>query len=336
MKAISRALQLRWGTVMVRGAMMRTSLGVVAGILMLGLLAMPAWGQQPASTDLNAQINGYERAAHSPFVGVPTDWSSSHLIFSAPEPGSDAEDKVQQDPRYWLQQIRRAQFQADDSIDGSRKPSHFQMVRKKNKKTKKVPIKKDWSESLGGCRGQSRRRLLSRKIHLRNLRRELQRLRRLQYQPGGKRHAGEHNRVHQPVYQWMYRAGSQDRVGVQYRRHGIDFGGAVPGRQADGLHPQRCRWRQSGSSAAGNWTRHLCDGAGKSRHHHDDSGSAYVTCKAGAGSCLLSLAFGNGANDTNSSPYYVYGGTNADTIFVGDDTGFCTNSPAYSTERRAR
>lgn len=52
------------------------------------------------------------------------------------------------------------------------------------------------------------------------------------------------------------------------------------------------------------------------------TGSAYVICKGGAGSCLLSLAFGNGANDTNSSPFYVYGGTNADTIFVGDNTGF--------------
>jgi hypothetical protein len=48
----------------------------------------------------------------------------------------------------------------------------------------------------------------------------------------------------------------------------------------------------------------------------------YVTCKSGAGSCLLSLAFGNAANDTNSSPYYVYSGTNADTVFVGDDTGY--------------
>ena len=97
---------------------MRTSLVVVAGILMLGLVGMRAWGQEPASTDLNAQINGYERAAHSPFVGVPTDWSTSHVVFSAPEPGSDAEDQVQQDPRYWLQQIRRAQLQAGDSIDG--------------------------------------------------------------------------------------------------------------------------------------------------------------------------------------------------------------------------
>ena len=87
---------------------MRTSIKVVVGTLMLGMLAMPARGQQAASTDPNDLVNGYEQAAHSSFVGVPTDWTSHHLIFSAPEPGSDAEDKVQQDPRYWLQQIRRA------------------------------------------------------------------------------------------------------------------------------------------------------------------------------------------------------------------------------------
>lgn len=116
---------------------------------MLGLLAMPAWGQQSASNDLTAQINGYERAAHSPFVGVPTDWSSSHLIFLVPEPGSEAEDTVQQDPRYWLQQIRRAQLQADDSIDAGSEAGA--LPDKKKKKHKKIKTKQDWSVSLGGA-----------------------------------------------------------------------------------------------------------------------------------------------------------------------------------------
>ena len=119
---------------------------------MLGLLALPARGQQPASTDLTAQINGYERAAHSSLVGVPTDWSTSHLVFSTPEPGSDAEDKVQQDPRYWLQQIRRAQLQADDSIaeaSEARGITDGKSNKKKKKKLKKGVIGTDWSASLG-------------------------------------------------------------------------------------------------------------------------------------------------------------------------------------------
>src|SRR5271154_7310535 len=96
--------------------MMRTSIKVVVGTLMLGLLALPARGQQSKATDMTDLVNGYERAAHSSFVGIPTDWSTRHVVFSPPAPGSDAEDKVQQDPRYWLQQIRHAQLQSDDSL----------------------------------------------------------------------------------------------------------------------------------------------------------------------------------------------------------------------------
>lgn len=134
---------------------MRTSLTVVVGTLLLGMLALPARGQQPTSTDSTDLINGYEQAAHSSFVGVPTDWTSHHLIFSAPEPGSDAEDKAQQDPRYWLQQLRHNQHQSDDSFatdDGVGALPDKKKKKKKNKKTKKpqpIEVDKDWSVSLG-------------------------------------------------------------------------------------------------------------------------------------------------------------------------------------------
>src|SRR5271170_5877437 len=137
---------------------MRMSIRVVVGTLLLGMLALPARGQQAAVPDMTTLVNGYERAAHSSFVGIPTDWSTSHEVFSATEPGSDAEDQAQQDPRYWMQQIRRAQLQADDSqaevstgwssADGA-VPDKKNKKPKKAKKTKKVPIKKDWSASLG-------------------------------------------------------------------------------------------------------------------------------------------------------------------------------------------
>jgi len=97
---------------------MRRSIKVLGSVLLFGWMVMPARGQEPAAPDLAAQINGYERAAHSSFVGVPTDWSSRHLVFSQPEPGSEAEDKVQQDPRYWLQQIRHSQLESEDLIAG--------------------------------------------------------------------------------------------------------------------------------------------------------------------------------------------------------------------------
>jgi hypothetical protein len=119
---------------------------------MLGLVAKPARAQETATTDLTAQIDGFESAAHNSFVGVPTDWSSRHVVFSAPEAGSDAEDQVQQDPRYWLQQIRRALPESDDSIAADSDAGSISDA-KKNKKTKakKAKIKKDWSVSLGGA-----------------------------------------------------------------------------------------------------------------------------------------------------------------------------------------
>jgi hypothetical protein len=77
---------------------------------------------------------------------VPIDWSTSHLVFSRPEPGSEAEFRVQQELRFWLQSIRRSQPVSMDSaaIDVQAAPA----VRKRRKK--KLPIKPDWSFTLGG------------------------------------------------------------------------------------------------------------------------------------------------------------------------------------------
>src|SRR5271168_4745202 len=70
--------------------------------------------RQPATLD--DAINGYESATHQSFRGITTDWSSHHVVFSKPEPGSDAEDAVLQDPRYWMQQIRRGLPDPDASF----------------------------------------------------------------------------------------------------------------------------------------------------------------------------------------------------------------------------
>jgi len=60
------------------------------------------------------------------------------------------------------------------------------------------------------------------------------------------------------------------------------------------------------------------------------TGSTYVTCKSGATSCDMDIEFFDAADDTESSPYYDYSG---DQIFTGDDgTGTCggsTNTCAY-------
>jgi len=48
------------------------------------------------------------------------------------------------------------------------------------------------------------------------------------------------------------------------------------------------------------------------------TGGGYTTCKTIVQSCLLSLAFANGAEDTGSAPFYDY---QNDNLYVGDNTG---------------
>jgi hypothetical protein len=118
--------------------------------------------QQPATLD--DAINGYESVT-SGHAGVPEDWSSHHLIFSQPVPGSDTYDRVMQDPHYWMQQIRRSSGtktlvdgDADyyDALGASSDVSS--LPDKKKKKTKKAKknknkkptdgLSKDWTENL--------------------------------------------------------------------------------------------------------------------------------------------------------------------------------------------
>ncbi len=132
---------------------------VLSGAFLFIFLAMPAWAQVSSVDDA---VTGYESATHQSFQGIPTDWSSNHVVFSKPAAGSDAEDKVQQDPRYWLQQIRRSQaasaeISTDNGADADAdEASTFGWSNgsnttnpKKNKKNKKSSLTGLWSVNLG-------------------------------------------------------------------------------------------------------------------------------------------------------------------------------------------
>ncbi|MGA8641433.1 hypothetical protein [Candidatus Binatus sp.] len=364
---------------------MRTSLVVIAGILMLGLVGMRAWGQEPASTDLNAQINGYERAAHSPFVGVPTDWSTSHVVFSAPEPGSEAEDQVQQDPRYWIQQIRRAQLQADDSItDESEAISLPDGKKKKNKKTKKVPIKKDWSESLGAAGAKVGAGFFPAKFTFGTSAASCS-----DYVAFNTSLAGSATQASiisftnvysgcggtVPTIAWAFNTGGTVATSVTLSSNGAQlafvqsvgttanlvllkwnagpaanhaltltlnsttaivatagsFSAADVGAQitATGIPSGDTIAAVANSTHATLATAATATATGRAATVHAETAvlpgvaptvtnGNYRACTA---PCMTTIAFSGTPNDTNSSPYYVYGGTNADTIFVGDDTG---------------
>ncbi len=128
----------------------------IIGLLICGL-AIAVWAQgnlraQGNEMSLDDAIRGYEAATHQTFQGVPDDWSTHHVVFSRPAPGSEAEYRVQQDPRYWLQQIKERMPEATaTSLGGSE--SDFAPLKRweKTPKKSKAKLKNDWSERLGSA-----------------------------------------------------------------------------------------------------------------------------------------------------------------------------------------
>ena len=312
---------------------MKMSLKIVASVVLLGLFTMPARGQEPAAADMNSLVNGYERAAHSSFVGIPTDWSTGHVVFSPPAPGSDAEDKVQQDPRYWLQQIRHAQLQSDDSFatdDGVGAVPDKKKKKKKAKlvKIKKVKVVKDWSQSLGGAGATVGANVFPAKFSYGITSASCNDY--VVYNTSLAGAAGQasviaFNKIYlgtlanggcgsttAPAVAWSYNTGGTVVTSVTPSFDGsqVAFVQGTGANLTANLEILRPVVGQ-GTSAT----------APVAPTTSTTTPATYVTCKAGAGSCLLSIPFNGAPNDTNSSPYYVFSGTDADTIFVGDNSG---------------
>src|SRR5208282_3424076 len=93
--------------------------------------------QQPMT--LQDAVNGYESVTNG-HAGVPEDWSTHRLIFSQPVPGTATYDKVMQDPRYWMQQIKRS----TGAKTGLDRGNDYEDPRGK----KKSGIKKDWTYNV--------------------------------------------------------------------------------------------------------------------------------------------------------------------------------------------
>ncbi len=121
----------------------------IIGMFTCGL-AMPVWAQGNEMT-LDDAIGGYEAATHQTFQGVPDDWSTHHVVFSRPEPGSETEYRVQQDPRYWLQQIKEKMPAAADAAtsDVGLGLPEIPLKKKPVNKKSKAKINTDWSENMG-------------------------------------------------------------------------------------------------------------------------------------------------------------------------------------------
>ncbi len=103
------------------------------GISILGVLVL--------SRALAGQVSKESEAS------FPTDWSHQHLIFSKPATAEQAK-RVQQDPRYWQQIIRRSPATVQESERGGGQVPELERG-SKAVSGKRKEIKKDWSQDLG-------------------------------------------------------------------------------------------------------------------------------------------------------------------------------------------
>jgi hypothetical protein len=128
---------------------------LVVGAVLFGL-AIPTFAQE--TTSFSAALSNYQATSHQSSASLSTDWTHKHVIFSAPS-DPDVAEKVQKNPRYWQQQIRRMGPRAADLERGESQAvevlsdagTDANSGKKKNRKkvkTKRFNRKRDWSESV--------------------------------------------------------------------------------------------------------------------------------------------------------------------------------------------
>ena len=265
---------------------------------------MPAWAQQ---TTTDEAITNYESATHQFFQGTPTDWSSSHVVFSKPEAGSDTEDAVQKDPRYWLQQIRES-MPASENPDLTDGAVDLSAKKNKKKKKKKSTLTGLWSVNLGSdatvgpemfpatfTSGASPSCINDFAVYNTSL-------------PGtaGKTTIAGFNNIYSgtctgtvPTVEWAFNTGGQAVTSPVISPNG-----------------QKIAFVQSGTGGAASLII-LTWKAGTETLTAPmtlTSNASYPVCTA---PCMISIPFNGGGEDTNSSPFYASG----DTLYVGDNSG---------------
>ncbi|MGC2757067.1 hypothetical protein [Candidatus Binatus sp.] len=307
---------------------MRTRVKVWFAAFAVGLLAMPVWAQESAPT-LDEAITGYESATHQSFQGIPTDWTSRHVVFSKPIPGSDAEYKVQQDPRYWMQLIQRAQA----SSDGALADAKAEKKKQKKKKVKPVPIKKDWSMNLQGTASTALEGVFPAKYSFVTSGESCS-----DYVAFPTGHAPTGSVPSIVGFTALYTADGCTApiptVRFSFDTANADAGAIVTspvlslnGTQmafAEGSHLVLIKLPTSGTSGTLSGPTVLTE---------QTTAANYAACTPGTTGCMFAFALTN--PDTNSSPYYD---SQTDTLYVGDNKGLLyrftpvfNGTPAAST-----
>ncbi|HLW71345.1 MAG TPA: hypothetical protein VKS22_12070 [Candidatus Binataceae bacterium] len=127
--------------------------------LVFALALFPLAALAVEAPDASSVELGFEAAAGRPFVGIPTDWSDRHVIFSTPSDDS-TRARVERNPRYWLDLMRRQRSAAPVA----RQPLDLQAAvfssvsKPSTAKSRPGRLKRDWSEALGSSTNSQVRR----------------------------------------------------------------------------------------------------------------------------------------------------------------------------------
>jgi hypothetical protein len=287
---------------------------------------------------LNVLISGIPTPG--PIVGVVDDWTHHHVVFSNPGTAAQvlAEGRFEQwykivnDPRYIMQQMRRNPMQRAMAMapDFAARMALLQppivvLPLRIAKEPPKQILTKDWNVNVGpigvgsgnfpakfsfnsapSCSdlavfntSEAGSSTSATVMGITNL--------------YGGTPAGELNCTGSPTVAWAYNTSNGDATdkvvtSVVFSLTGTEI--AFISTDGTSAYLNLLRFE----STSGNGTAYASPVAPATI---STTGSNYVTCKQGSGSCLLRLKFTVG-NDTISSPYYDY---TSDTLWVGDASG---------------
>jgi hypothetical protein len=261
---------------------------------------------QMSRISLDDAIRGYESATHATFRGVPEDWSTHHVSFAHPTPGSRAATAAEADPRYWLQQLRQAM---------SPGPVVSTAFATTSAAATKIPVQRDWSMDLGANAkvgsGQYPAKFAFTDSGPPSCLTDF-----VVFNTGL---AGSTTQASILAYNQIYKTLCTPTVPVTYWAY--NTGGTIALSPVLSLDGSQIAFVQTAGNVASlvvmKWPADEWPAGGTASSPVTLSVSGgYPNCTA---PCMISLTFDGSPNDKSSAPFYDYSGS--DTLFVGDATG---------------
>ena len=305
---------------------MGVRLNGLARLVLVGIItaaaALPLFGQVSRVSPFDLQTSASEYRASRPAItdraGLVDDWSGHHLLYSRPSLFSPGYEAIEHEPRYWLQQINRAQQAHPELvplIDGVRP-----RVRLRRQPLRRTRLSRDWSFSLGsnatGGAGSFPAKF-SFSTTTASCTSDF-----VVYNTGvpgikgGEPNIVAFNNLYSgcggtvPTVAWAYQTGS----GKVLTSPTLSLDGtkvAFIENAKSGAVLRILKWKNGQgvfSASRGNWSSAAVD---------NTTLTSWSSCGA-TQSCMISLTLSGNTQSSNSPPFYNFAN---DTLYVGDDSG---------------